>query len=156
MKFVFGVYHQHEIVKFIHDIVLIRYNIFDVLKKVYEQINKIIGPGEELDESEKVEKMGNIDDVMKYIENDDKPKKKKKKKKNKNPINMLDDLIGKKNNENDSDEYEIDDGMSMISEADSILDNFKNDIFAKTEYNTGKKIIPSLSSAFMSKYEKEK
>lgn len=157
LKLVFGVYHQHEIVKFIHNIVLIRYNIYDILQNVYKQISKIIGPGEELDESEKVEKMDNIDELMKYIENDDKPKKKKKKKKkNKNPINMLDDLIDKKNNENNSDECEIDDGISMISEADSILDNFKNDILAETEYNTGKKIIPSLSSAFMNKYEKEK
>ena len=56
LKFIFGAYHQHEIVKFMHDIVLIRYNIYDILQKVNKQINKIIGPGEELDESEKVEK----------------------------------------------------------------------------------------------------
>ena len=67
---------------------------------------------------------------------------------------MLDNLINKKNNENYSYDCDIDDGISMISEADSILDNFKNDILAETEYNTGKKIIPSLSSAFMNKYEK--
>ena len=155
LKFIFGVYHQHEMVKFMHDIVLIRYNIYDILEKVKKEITKIIGPEKELDEKEKVDKIDNIDELMKYIESDNKPKKKKKKKKkNKNPINMLDNLINKKNNEDNGDEYDIDDGISMISEADSILDHFKSDILAETEYNSGKKIIPSLSNAFMNKFEK--
>jgi len=64
LKYIFGTYHQHEVVKFMHDIVLIRYNIYDILEKVKKQISSIIGPEEELDESEKVEKMDNIDDQI--------------------------------------------------------------------------------------------
>ena len=103
--------------------------------------------------------MKNIDDVMKYIEGEEKPKKKKKKKKkNQNKINMLDDLLKKDEDEKDNniidDIDDIDDGLSIISEADSILDNFKNDITAETEYNTGNKVIPTLSSEFLSKFQK--
>ena len=98
--------------------------------------------------------MDNIDDVMKYIEDDEKPKKKIKKKKNKNKINMLDDLINKDDSHNKNEDCDdIDNGLSIISEADSVLDCFKSDIIAKTEYNTGNKVIPILSSDFLGRFQ---
>ena len=74
---------------------------------------------------------------------------------------MLDDLL--KKNEDDKDNNIIDDiddiddindGLSIISEADSVLDSFKNDIIAETEYNTGNKVVPKLSSVFLNKFQK--
>ena len=164
LKYIFAIYKQDEVVKYMHDLVLVRWNIYETLDKAKEKLKKIIGPEEIFDEKEKVEKMENIDDVMKYIEGDgdEKPKKKKKKKKkNQNKINMLDDLL--KKNEDDKDNNIIDDiddiddindGLSIISEADSVLDSFKNDIIAETEYNTGNKIVPTLSSGFLNKFQK--
>ena len=84
LLFIFGVYKQHEIVKYMHDLVLYRWNIHSILNRIKDYIEKILGHEEIFDEKEKVEKMNNIDDVMKYIEGDEKPKKKKKKKKKKN------------------------------------------------------------------------
>ena len=58
---------------------------------------------------------------------------------------MLDNLLKKNEDEKDNniidDMDDIDDGLSIISEADSVLDSFKNDIIAETEYNTGKKVV---------------
>ena len=167
LKHIFGIYKQDEVVKYMHDLVLIRWNIYDILDIIKDKLTNLIGPEEIFDEKEKVEKMDNLDDVMKYIEGDEKPKKKKKKKKkNKNKINLLDDLLNKIedekdnnniiNNRNDKENEYIsdDDGLSIISEADSVLDDFKNDIIAETEFNTGNKIIPTLSSEFLNKFKK--
>ena len=156
LKYIFAIYKQDEVVKYIHDLVLVRWNIYEIKDRVKEKLKKLIGPEEIFDEKEKVEKMENIDDVMKYIEGDEKPKKKKKKNKNKN--NILDDLLKKNEEEKDNniidDMDDIDDGLSIISEADSVLDSFKNDIIAETEYNTGNKVVLTLSSEFLNKFQK--
>ena len=52
-------------------------------------------------------------------------------------------------------DIDIDDSLSIISEADSVLDNFKNDILEETEFNNGNKIIPLLSSEFIKKFQKK-
>ena len=151
LKCIFGVYKQDDIVKFIHYLVLYRYNIFGILKDIKNKLIELLGPEEIYDEKEKIEKMSNIDDVLKYIEGDKKPKKKKKKKmKNKNTINIINNIEDDNNKEeNIYDEINIDDSLSIISEADSILDSFKNDLIEETEFNTGNKIIPQLSSQFL-------
>ena len=160
LKYIFAIYQQDEVVKYMHDLVLVRWNIYDILDLVKEKLEKLIGPEEIFDEKEKVEKMDNIEDVMKYIEGDEKPKKKKKKKKkNQNKINMLDDLLKKHEDEKDNNNIiddidDIDDGISIISEADSVLNCFKNDIIAETEFNTGNKVVPTLSSEFLNKFQK--
>ena len=127
---------------------------------------KLLGPEEIYDEKEKVEKMNNIDDVMKYIEGDGKQKKKKKKKKNEDKINLINQLEQDYKNNNkinndydDIDNYDNldidnDDSISIISEADSILNSFKNDIIEETEFNTGNKIVPLLSSEFLNQFKK--
>ena len=101
--------------------------------------------------------MNNIDDVMKYIEGDEKPKKKKKKKKkkneNENVINNINIEEDKGDNLDDID-IDIDDNISIISEADSVLESFKNDLIEETGFNTGNKIIPQLSSEFLNKFQK--
>ena len=158
LKFIFGVYQQDEVIKYMHDLVLYRWNIHDMLDIVKKNLEKLIGPEEIFDEKEKVEKMDNIDDVMKYIQGGEKPKKKKKKKK-KNKINMINgieddkgcDNMNKGNNEEDF--IDIDDSLSIISEADSVLDSFKNDLIEETEFNTGNKVIPTLSSEFLQKLQ---
>ena len=153
LKYLFGVYKQYEVIKYMHRIVLSKFNTFQSLENIKNELINLIGPEEELDDSAKVEKMENIDDLLKYIKGEQKPKKKKKKKKNKNPINQLDNLLNKKNEEIDNEEDSFDDGVSIISEADSIVDCFKNDIMAETEFNTGNKPKPSLSIGFMNKFE---
>ena len=57
-------------------------------------------------------------------------------------------------NENNYDDIDIDDSSSIISEADSILDSFKKDLIEETEFNTGNKIIPQLSSQFLNQFQK--
>ena len=140
-----------------HNLVLYRWNTFDILKDIKKNLEKILGPEEIFDEKEKVEKMNNIDDVMKYIEGDVKPKKKKKKKKKKNQseINMINEIEDEKdcNNSDNYDDIDIDDSMSIVSEADSVLDSFKNDLIEETEFNTGNKIIPQLSSEFLEQFQ---
>ena len=164
LKYIFGMYRQDDIVKLIHGLILYRYNIFDILSHVKKKLVKMIGPEEIYDEKEKVEKMDNIDDVLKYIEGDEKPKKKKKKKKkkNENTINMVNQIEEDKinNNINNSDNYDdididIDDSLSIVSEADSVLDSFKNDILEETQFNTGNKIIPQFSSQFLNQFQKK-
>ena len=100
--------------------------------------------------------MNNIDEVMKYIEGDEKPKKKKKKKKkNQNKINKINEIENDKDcnsmdkDNNEKDFIDIDDSLSIISEADSVLDSFKHDLIEETEFNTGNKVIPTLSSEFL-------
>ena len=149
-------------VKFTHDLVLYRWNTHQILNSIKEQLEKILGPEEIYDEKEKVEKMNNIDDVMKYIEGDEKTKKKKKKKKKKteDKINLINQLEqeyknnNKINNDYDDIDIDVDDSISIISEADSILNSFKNDIIEETEFNTGNKIVPQLSSQFINLMEK--
>jgi len=156
LKYIFGVYKQDEMVKFMHDLVLYRWNIQDSLKITRDILKKLLGPEEIFDEKEKVEKMNNIDDVMKYIEGEGKQKKKKKKKKKKNDeinniINEIEDDI--ENNYEDIN-IDTDDSISIISEADSVLDSFKNDLIEETEFNTGNKIVPQLSSEFLNQFKK--
>ena len=160
LKFIFGVYQQDEVVKYIHDLVLYRWNLHGMLDMVKKNLVRLIGPEEIFDEKEKVEKMDNIDDVMKYIEGDEKPKKKKKKKKkNQNKINTINEIeddkgcdnFDKDNNEEDF--IDTDDSLSIISEADSVLDSFKHDLIEETEFNTGNKVIPTLSSEFLNQLQ---
>ena len=167
LKFIFATYKQDDVVKFMHDLVLYRWNTHRVLERIRENLEKMLGPEEIYDEKEKVEKMNN-DDVMKYIEGDEKTKKKKKKKKKKNEdkINLINQLEQDYKNNNkinndydDIDNYDNldidnDDSISIISEADSILNSFKNDIIEETEFNTGNKIIPQLSSQFLNLIQK--
>ena len=162
LKIIFAVYKQDDVVKFTHDLVLYRWNTHQILNSIKEQLEKILGPEEIYDEKEKVEKMNNIDDVMKYIEGDEKTKKKKKKKKKKteDKINLINQLEqeyknnNKINNDYDDIDIDVDDSISIISEADSILNSFKNDIIEETEFNTGNKIVPQLSSQFINLMEK--
>ena len=167
LKFIFATYKQDDVIKFMHNLVLYRWNTLEVLERIRDNLVKMLGPEEIYDEKEKVEKMNN-DDVMKYIEGDEKTKKKKKKKKKKNEdkINLIDQLEqdyknnNKINNEyDDIDNYDninidTDDTISIISEADSIINSFKNDIIEETEFNTGNKIIPQLSSQFLNLIQK--
>ena len=156
LKIIFAVYKQDDVVKFTHDLVLYRWNTHQILNSIKEQLEKILGPEEIYDEKEKVEKMNNIDDVMKYIEEDEKTKKKKKKKKKKteDKINLINQLEqeyknnNKINNDYDNIDIDVDDSISIISEADSILNSFKNDIIEETEFNTGNKIVPKLSKEY--------
>ena len=81
LKYIFAIYKQDEVVKYMHDLVFVRWNIYEITDRIKAKLTNLIGTEEIFDEKEKVEKMKNIDDVMKYIEGDEKPKKKKKKKK---------------------------------------------------------------------------
>ena len=158
LKYIFAVYKQDEVVKYIHDLVLVRWNVHDIIENMKKKLVVLIGPEEKIiDEKEKIQNMNNIDALMNYIEGDEKPKKKKKKKKKNNKINMLDELAnkyGEQNNIIDDDYDDIEDGLSMISEADSVLNCFKKDIMAETEYNTGGKVVPMLSSEFLVGFRK--
>ena len=152
LKYIFGVYKQDEMIKFMHDLVLYRWNIQNSLDFVKKNLEKLLGPEEIYDEKEKVEKMNNIDDVMKYIEGEGKQKKKKKKKKKKDENNIINEIENDK--ENIYEDIDTDDTISMISEADSVLDSFKNDLIEETEFNTGNKIVPLLSSDFLNQFKK--
>ena len=152
LKYIFGVYKQDEMIKFMHDLVLYRWNIQNSLDFFKKNLEKLLGPEEIYDEKEKVEKMNNIDDVMKYIEGEGKQKKKKKKKKKKDENNIINEIENDK--ENIYEDIDTDDTISMISEADSVLDSFKNDLIEETEFNTGNKIVPLLSSEFLNQFKK--
>ena len=155
LKYIFGAYKQDDMVKFLHNLVLYRYNTFDILNKLKNEIEKLLGPEEIFDEKEKVQKMKNIDDVLKYIEGDEKEKKKKKKnkkkkkKKNEDNINNIKD----DNNNDNCDDTDNSDAISTISVADSVLNSFKNDLIQETEFNTGNKIIPQLSPQFLNQFQ---
>ena len=160
LKFIYAFYKQDEVVKYIHDLVLVRWNTQQELDRLKGSLENLIGKEEIIDQEEKVENMKNIDDLMQYIEGDEKPKKKKKKKKkNNNKINMLEELANKykeANNQSDE-EFELDDnedGLSIITESDSVLNCFKKDIMAETEYNIGNKITPTLSNSFINSFKK--
>ena len=157
LNYLFGVYKQFKVVKFMNRLVLARFNSIDTIEDIKKEIEKIIGP----EKSEKIvaenkniknKKDIDIDDIVNFIEGDKKEKKRKKKKKNKNKINQIDEIFKKYENKKEIDndiKNDIDDGISIISEADSVLNNFKNDILTSTEYNIGNKIIPSLSLDFI-------
>ena len=83
LEYIFGVYKQHDMVKILHYLVSYRFNTFDILNKLKSELEKSFGPEEIFDEKEKVQKMDNIDDVLKYIEGDGKQKKKKRRKRRK-------------------------------------------------------------------------
>ena len=83
LRHIFGVYKQHDIVKFLHNLVLYRYNTFNVLENVKNILEKNLDLEIYMMKKQKVEKMNSIDDVMKYIEGEQKHKTKKKKKKKK-------------------------------------------------------------------------
>jgi len=160
LKFIYAYYKQDEVVKYIHDLVLVRWNTQQELDRLKTTLENLIGKEEIIDQEEKIENMKSIDDLMKYIEGDEKPKKKKKKKKkNNNKINMLEELANKykeANNQSDE-EFDLDDnedGLSIITESDSVLNCFKKDIMAETEYNIGNKITPTLSTSFINSFKK--
>ena len=160
LKFIYAYYKQDEVVKYIHDLVLVRWNTHQELDRLKTTLENLIGKEEIIDQEEKIENMKSIDDLMKYIEGDEKPKKKKKKKKkNNNKINMLEELANKykeANNQSDE-EFDLDDnedGLSIITESDSVLNCFKKDIMAETEYNIGNKITPTLSTSFINSFKK--
>ena len=161
LKYMFGAYKQYDIIKFMNKLILVKFNIFDSVDKIKAEIVKIIGPAEEFDDYNNIKKMENIDDIVKYIQEDEDKKHKKHKKKKKkiiNNINSIDaDAIEDKKEENlDADYYnDIDDGLSIISEDDKVLEEFRNDIIAETEYNLGNKIVPVLSSEFLNKFYSE-
>ena len=156
LNYIFGAYKQHDMVKFLYDLVSYKLNTFDILNKLKNELEKSLGPEEIFDEKEKVQKMNNIDDVLKYIEGDEKPKKKKKKKKkkNENKINNIDQIKDDNNNNSidNCDDIDNSDAISIISVADSVLDAFKNDVINETEFNNGNKIIPQLSYEFLNQF----
>ena len=157
LKYLFGMYKQYDIIKFMHKLILVKYNIFDTVEKMKAQLIKMIGPEGEFDDYKNIKKMKNIDDIIKYIEEGEnkKNKKHKKKKKKMESINIDNNNIEDKKDEQDDNYIDIDDGLSIISENDSVLEDFRNDIMAETEYNLGKKIIPILSSEFLNKFSDE-
>ena len=137
IKFIFGSYKELEILKYMQKIIVSRVQVFGATNDLRRAIEKL------LKENDKLE---NIDELVKYIETDNKEKKKKKKKKKNNQIISLDDLkIGEKN---ENDEF-LDDGISIMSEPDSIVESFKNEIINDTMDNNGEKIKPFLSKNFL-------
>ena len=137
IKFLFGSYKELEILKYMQKIVIARVQVFGAKRDLREAIEKL------LKENDKLE---NIDELVKYIEGDSKEKKKKKKKKKNKQNISLDDLnIGEKK---ENDEF-LDDGISIMSEPDSIVESFKNEIISDTMANNGEKIKPNLSKNFL-------
>ena len=158
LNYLFGIYKQFKVVKFMNRLILAKYNSINTIEDIKKELEKIIGPDNSIEDKKSNKTYEDIDDILNYIEGDKKSKKKKKKKKNKNKINLIDDISKKYGDKigNEINDIEIDynnDGISIISEADSVLNNFKNDILSSTEYNYGNKIIPSLSLGFMEKLE---
>ena len=157
LKYLFGAYKQYDIIKFMNKLILVKFNIFDSVEKIKQQLFKIIGAPEEFDDYNNIKKMDNIDDIIKYIQEDGnkKHKKHKKKKKKINNINNIDvGVVEDKKDEDLEEDYnnDIDDGLSIISEDDKVLEDFRNDIIAETEYNLGNKITPVLSYEFLNKF----
>ena len=67
LKFLFGIYKDDDVFKFIQILVLVKYNIFNTLDIVKNKLTEILGKENEeeeleLDEFEKVEKINNIND----------------------------------------------------------------------------------------------
>ena len=136
IKFIFGSYQEMEILTYMQKILTARIRVFGATDDLREGIEKL------LKENDKLE---NIDELVKYIEGDDKTKKKKKKKKNKQGISLDDLKIGEKKENDDL----LDDGISIMSEPDSIVESFKNEIINDTITNNGEKIKLNLSKNFL-------
>ncbi len=64
LNYIFGAYKQHDMVKFIYDLVSYKLNTFDILNKLKNELEKSLGQEEIFDEKEKVQKMNNIDDIL--------------------------------------------------------------------------------------------
>ena len=135
IKFLFASYKELEILRYMQKICMARIQVFGATDDLKEAIDKLLKEND---------KLQNIDDLVKYIEGDEKPKKKKKKKKNKhNPLDALN--IGIKN---ECDEL-LDDGISIMSEPDTIVESFKIEIINDTISNKGEKLKPYLSKNFL-------
>ena len=140
---------------YLHKLLIPKFNAFDELEKLENSIAKRIGNDIVYDEEKKIEKMQNIDELLNYIEGDKKPKKKKKKKKNDDPINQIEKIYNanKFGGEDCQDIYEgkeIPDNISVmsgVSEADSIVRAFKQDV-KSSNYN-GEKLKANLSDNFI-------
>ena len=107
-----------------------KYKLNEIPKKakfIYKEIKdlekdyKLNGDEIEYEEDEKIKEITDIDELTKYIQGDEKKKKKKKKKKKENPINMLEKL--KLRGENN-----LEDDQISIYSHDTIFSNFKEDI----------------------------
>ena len=155
---IYATYKQDLLVEYLHKLLIPKFNAFDELEKLENSITKRIGNEIQYDEEKKIEKMKNIDELLEYIKSDTKPKKKKKKKKNNNdndPINQLEKMYKEKyfGDEAYEDIYEgkeIPDNISVmsgVSEADSIVRAFKNDI--KNSNFSGEKLKANLSDNFI-------
>ena len=68
-----------------------------------------------------------------------------------NNINKIKD-DDNNNSIDNCDDIDNSDAISIISVAVSALDAFKNDLINETEFNTGNKIIPQLSSQFLNHF----
>ena len=155
---IYTTYKQYELVNYLHKLLIPKFNAFNELEKLENSISKRIGNDNEYDEEKKIEKMKDIDELINYIQSDKKPKKKKKKKKNNDdddPINQLEKLYHSKffGDEAYEDIYEgkeIPDNISVmsgVSEADSIVKAFKQDV-KKNNFN-GEKLKANLSDNFI-------
>ena len=152
---IYATYKQDELVNYLHKLLIPKFNAFDELEKLENSISKRIGNDIVYDEEKKIEKMQNIDELLNYIEGDKKPKKKKKKKKNDDPINQIEKICNanKFGGEDYQDIYqgkEIPDNISVmsgVSEADSIVRAFKQDV--KSSNYTGEKLKANLSDNFI-------
>ena len=155
---IYTTYKQYELVNYLHKLLIPKFNAFNELEMLENSISKRIGNDNEYDEEKKIEKMKDIDELINYIQSDKKPKKKKKKKKNNDdddPINQLEKLYHSKffGDEAYEDIYEgkeIPDNISVmsgVSEADSIVKAFKQDV-KKNNFN-GEKLKANLSDNFI-------
>ena len=154
---IYSTYKQEGLVESLHKLLISKFNAYDELDKIENSISKRIGNDIQYDEEKKIDKFESIDDLVNYIESDNNNKKKKKKKKN-NTINKIDEInkiYEGKNFGDDCDEdiYEskdISDNISVvsgISEADSIVRAFKNEI--KGWNFSGEKLKVNLSENFI-------
>ena len=144
LKYLFGSYKEYEILKYMQRICMARVQDYNAQNDLRNAINKMINEKNNYQ---------NIDDLVKYIEGDKKEKKKKKRKKKNYPINLLDSLIGTKNKIENEDDEHLDDGISIISEADSVVKAFKNEIINDTISNNGEKLKPIFSKNFLNYLE---
>ena len=155
LQLIYATYKQDILVKYLHKLLIPKFNAFDELEKLEDVISKKIGNEIQYDEEKKIEKCQDIDELINYIESDKKPKKKKKKKKIEDPIDQLEQLYKSKKfgDELFEDIYEgkeIPDNISVmsgVSEADSIVRAFKHDV--KSNNFTGEKLKANLSENFI-------
>ena len=152
---IYSTYKQEGLVENLHKLLIAKFNASDELDKLEKVITKYIGNDVQYDEEKKIDEFKNIDELVNYIKNDNSTKKKKKKKKNNNDINQIDELckIYKEKNFGDDfneDIYDIPDNISVmsgVSEADSFVRAFKNDL--KKWNFSGEKLKANLSENFI-------